>query len=112
MADPSMLGMYGMGAGQNADPNDLAQMLRLHMLLATQQQQKQNGPAGMANQALTMMLMNPELMKKFKNGIGDIGNGFGNWFSGNNWNGTPGAENMAALTNQAAGNAAGGGVLY
>ena len=106
-----MLGMYGMGAGQNADPNDLSQMLRLHMLLATQQQQKQNGPAGMANQALTMMLMNPELMKKFKNGIGDIGNGFGNWFSGNSWDGMVSGSTLKNLSNQASANIAGGAAL-
>lgn len=112
MFDPSMLGMYGMG-GSGSDDDMMT--LKRNALAASliqgmgPQQGKNSGPGQMGQGLISFMLMNPKLMKQLTEGMG---NGLGNWFSGNNWNGTPGDANMQGLQQQAAGNLAGGGVLY
>lgn len=105
--DPTMPGLYGLGGGNRTDPNDLSQMLRMHSLMTMMQPQqgKSSGPSQLGGALMAAMLMNPKAMK-------GIGQGLGNWFDGNNWNGTPGPSAMNALSQQAQNQMAGGGILY
>lgn len=83
--------MGRMGAGTPNLQNPMAQV-PLGSIMQMQMLHNMQNPNA-ANQ--------PGLMSNLTNGVGNL-------FSGYNWNGTPGASQMGALSSQAAGNVAGG----
>lgn len=107
--DPSMSGLYGLGSGNQTDPNDLSQMLRMHSLMTMMQpSQGKSGPGSLGQSLMAAMLMNPKAIRGWGQGIE---NGLGNWFSGNSWDGMVSGSTLKNLSNQASANIAGGAAL-